>query len=65
MAARPIGEIIAPMMDRIRASLWLNELIVRCPTAADRRDLIRAARAHGAIDDNEVALLLEAVAEAA
>jgi hypothetical protein len=53
------------MMDRIRASLWLNELLVRCPTSADRRDLIRAARAHGAIDDNEVALLLEADAEAA
>ena len=58
MSARPIGEIIQPIMARIRRSMAVQELLDACPTAEARRGLIVSCYTHGAIEREEAALLV-------
>jgi hypothetical protein len=60
MSARPIGEIIAPILARIHAAAAFQHFIARCANAEDRKGFIMSAHSYGALDDEECGLLLTA-----
>lgn len=60
MSARPIGEIIAPILARAQAMAGFQEFLGNCPTAGSRKNLIVAAYENGAIDGSDAQLLIEA-----
>ena len=60
MSARPIGEIIAPIMARAEAMHGFQQMLNRCPTAEGRKALIMAAWERLAISDEDAELLIEA-----
>jgi hypothetical protein len=60
MSARPIGELIAPIMARLQTAMVFQSLLQRCPSVEDRKGFIMAARSHGALDDQEAELLIQA-----
>lgn len=60
MSARPIGEIIKPILARARAMHGFQALLNGCPTPECRKNLIVAAYENGAIDGPDAQLLIEA-----
>lgn len=59
MSARPIGELIRPILARAEAMHGFQLMLNGIDTAAARKTLIMAARDAGAIDDTDTRLLIE------
>lgn len=60
MTARPIGEIIAPIVERAETMAGFQAMLRRCPTSHARKGLILAAYDSGAITSDDARLLIEA-----
>lgn len=60
MSARPIGEILAPMIERTKALHTFQHLINGCSTPEARKQMIMTARLGDLISDEETRLLIEA-----
>lgn len=60
MSARPIGEIIAPIMARAVAMYGFQTMLNRVDTPEARKTLILAANEAGAIDAEDTSLLIQA-----
>lgn len=60
MSARPIGEIIAPILARAVAMYGFQMMLNRVGTPEARKSLIMAANEAGAIGDDDTGLLIEA-----
>lgn len=60
MSARPIGEILAPIVRRCAAMAGLQRLIADIPDATRRKEMILLARRGNLITDEEASLLIEA-----
>jgi len=60
MTARPIGEIIAPILARTRRMMAFQSMLLSCPSAEDRKGFIVAAYSHGVLDSGEAELLIQA-----
>jgi hypothetical protein len=53
-------ELSAGALAAVADLAGLQGLIARCPTAEDRKGLIMAALCHGAIEDEQCELLIQA-----
>ena len=60
MSARPIGELIAPIIARAHAMAGFQELLNGTPTAEGRKALILAAYETEAIGGDDAQLLIQA-----
>lgn len=60
MSARPIGEILQPVLDRAYRMAALQQVLRQCPTLKGRKSLIMAAWEHNAITDEDAQILIEA-----
>lgn len=58
--ARPIGELIPPIMARIHTAMLFQELASRCPTPELRKEFIMVAHCTGVLDREETELLIQA-----
>lgn len=59
MSARPIGEILAPLIARAKAMHGFQRLINDCSSAESRKQMIMTARMGDLISDEETRLLIE------
>lgn len=60
MSARPIGEIVAPIIARAVALHGFQAMLNRVAEPAARKTFIMAALEAGAIDQDDTRLLIEA-----
>lgn len=59
MSARPIGEILAPIIARCAAMRSFQDMIGALETAESRKQMIMFARAGDLISDDETSLLIQ------
>jgi len=52
---------IAPYAVTAEMLRGFQRVLMRCPTASDRKELIMAAHAHGGLTDDEAGLLITAM----
>lgn len=61
MSARPIGEILAPIIENARSLARLQEKLMELPTRAERKRDILTLRGLEAISDDDCSLLISAM----